>query len=159
MGRSLLCSAKPPILGLLLVGTLVSAAEANSRKFYLTDDSFTGGQALTACAKGYHMASLWEIFNVGTLTYDTKLGFTREDGSSGPPSQTAGWVRTGFDSSNNPNAGLGNCLAWTSSAAGDKGTLVQLGDLWGASSVAISPWDPLVRTCDFHNPVWSVSNK
>jgi len=59
-------------VALLLVGTFVSRAQAG-RKFYLTQGIFTGNQALSACVKGYHMASLWEIFGVSALTYNTKL--------------------------------------------------------------------------------------
>jgi hypothetical protein len=76
-----------------------------ARKFYLAQGGFTGSQALTACAVGYHMASLWEIFEVSTPRYDTTLGATTDDSGFGPPKFSgvdnlqfvgAGYIRTGF---------------------------------------------------------------
>lgn len=74
-------------------------SRSGPRKFYLTQDGFAGDQALSACAEGYHMASLWEIFNTSDLRYDTTLGFTQEDSGSAPPSNRNGWVRMGSSSS------------------------------------------------------------
>jgi hypothetical protein len=67
------------------------------RKFYLTQTLDNGSQALSACAAGYHMASLWEIFDPSNLKYDTTLGVTQADSGSGPPSKettASGWIRT-----------------------------------------------------------------
>jgi hypothetical protein len=62
---------------ILLIGVAINAdAKKKARKFYITQDFFHATQALTACADGYHMASLWEIFDTTNLRYDTKLGFT-----------------------------------------------------------------------------------
>jgi hypothetical protein len=69
------------------------------RKFYLTQDGYDGSQALSACAQGYHMASLWEILDPSNLSYDTSLGATVADSGSGPPNGS-GWIRTGFIASN-----------------------------------------------------------
>ena len=145
-------------LGLLMVGTLGSAAEAGNRKFYATENLFTGGQALTACAPGYHMASLWEILNPTTLTYNTTLGFVVGDSGSGPP-DLAGRIRTGYVEGGNPAAGVGNCHAWTSSADTDWGTLVSLSANWVANSTSISPWIAQVVTCDRPQLVWCVSDR
>jgi hypothetical protein len=93
--RSTIGSAKHIVLGLLLVGSFASRSEAAKQKFYLTPGVFVGSQALTACAKGYHMASLSEIFDVSGLTYNTKLGAILQDSGGGPPA-TAGRIRTGF---------------------------------------------------------------
>jgi hypothetical protein len=91
------------------------------RPFYLTKGRFNGGKALTACATGYHMASVWEIKETALLRYDNTLG--RNDGDStfgGPPSSTTndskgiGWIRAGSN--------LANCKQWTSSSANDFGT-------------------------------------
>jgi hypothetical protein len=65
------------------------------RKYYLTQTTHTGGQSLSACAEGYHMASLWEILDPSNLSYDTSLGFTLADSGSGPPASSLGWIRTG----------------------------------------------------------------
>ena len=83
--------------GLLLMQTLIApVAFAGPREFYLTKTSFDGAHALTACASGFHMASLWEIFNVSVLEYDTSLGFTSADSGFGPPTVQNGWIRTGY---------------------------------------------------------------
>ena len=108
------------LVGLLIVvGTLatlmplVSRGQGNNpivaqlqpRKFYLTKtEDYTGSQALSACASGYHMASLWEIFDTSNLRYDTALGASSTDSGSGPPVavyfglghfEGDGWIRTG----------------------------------------------------------------
>ncbi len=55
------------------------------RKFYLTKTYHNGAQALSACATGYHMASMWEIHQPSNLRYDTDLGFIVADSGFGPP--------------------------------------------------------------------------
>ena len=52
-----------------LQAQLASLANKGPRKFYLTQTTHNGAQALSACAPGYHMASLWEINE--PRTYDT----------------------------------------------------------------------------------------
>jgi hypothetical protein len=76
--------------------SIVSAEAAQQqRSFYLTQTLFTGAQALTACAKGYHMASLWEIFDVSNLKYNKTLGFsfTFSHSGSGPAGGIREWIR------------------------------------------------------------------
>jgi hypothetical protein len=78
------------------------------RAYYVTRTTHTGSQALTACAAGYHMASVFEIFVPAVLRYETALGAASFDSGFGPPSGEAGvgWVRTGDP--------LGpHCDAWT----------------------------------------------
>jgi hypothetical protein len=59
--------------------TIVSAEAAKEpRSFYLTQSLFTGSDALSACADGYHMASLWEVFDTTGLKYNTTLGATSD---------------------------------------------------------------------------------
>ena len=55
------------------------------KSFYLTRVTHNASQALSACAEGYHMASLWEIHDPSNLRYDTELGFTTDDSGFGPP--------------------------------------------------------------------------
>jgi hypothetical protein len=143
---------------LLLVVALPFGAEAASRKFYLTQDVFLGSQALTACAKGYHMASLWEIFNVSTLSYDTKLGQATQDSGSGPP-VIAGWIRTAFLDDGTSTPGEGNCHTWTSAAPGDEGTLVNLAGAWQSPSSVVAPWQASASLCSHALHVWCVAGK
>ena len=123
-------------LALLFVGDSIltrKTADANPpakntdtrRVFYLTQGIFTGGQALTACTTGFHMASIWEIDDTTVLRYDSTLGRTNGDsGPGGPPAITAGnggnftalgWIRTG--------TGDSTCQNWTSSSSADTGSL------------------------------------
>ena len=64
------------------------------RQYYLTVIGYYPTQILTACADGYHFASLWEILNISKLQYNNSLGFNSTDSGSGP-NTTSGWVRTG----------------------------------------------------------------
>src|SRR5215207_4149301 len=81
------------------------------KSFYLTQTLHNGSQALTACAEGYHMASLWEIFDTSNLRYDTQLGHTSPDSGFGPPTAVGsrGWIRTGSENSAAFEGGVGSC--------------------------------------------------
>ncbi len=83
------------------------------KRFYLSPDSVQGDAALTHCAAGFHMASMWEMFDPSALVYDTVLGETSSDSGQGPPSTQLGWVRTGWVSVASAIAGQGNCKVWS----------------------------------------------
>jgi hypothetical protein len=118
------------------------------RKFYLTKTGHNGAEALSACAVGYHMASLWEVFDTSNLRYDTELGSTDGDSGFGPPNDL-GWIRTveGANSSDIP--GSANCNAWTSADPSANGTIVRLQSVWSsaAPSLSVSPWVSSSNTC------------
>jgi hypothetical protein len=140
---------------------IIVAAEAakEPHKFYLTQGTFTGLQATTACASGYHMASLWEIFDVTNLKYDTTLGFIKDDSGSGPISFVFGWIRTGEDSNSTSGfPGIDNCNAWTSDSAVANGTVVELFGGWNTPGTAIAPWFATVLNCSSHSQVWCVQD-
>ena len=142
----------------------VSAALAGKRKFYLTTGSpgVAGNQVLTACASGYHTASLWEILDPSNLEYDTKRGVTKEDAGSGPPagSDGDGWIRTGNFSNTGPTPGQANCGNWTSASPSDFGTIVRLQDTWNSGTLyPINPWVPDTKICSSPEGVWCVSDK
>ena len=141
----------------------------SARKFYLTKNDFAGNQVLKACAVGYHMASLWEIYDVSTLQYDTTLGQTNDDAGSGPPSTysqalTAGWIRTGSRSTpSSATNGQANCSAWTSNSPSDSGTIVGLNSVWdGPGNRFPAPWlvvpmqNPI--RCSAPRKVWCVQD-
>lgn len=164
------------LVGLLvIVGTLatlmplVSRGQGNNpivaqlqpRKFYLTQTTYTGSQALTACASGYHMASLWEIFDTSNLRYDTVLGKTQDDSGFGPPSQILGWMRTGRFASSVDLAGGGNCDAWTSADDADFGTVAGLNNDWTGDlnqGKNVRPWTAFANTCNSNQSVWCVQD-
>ena len=102
----------------------LAANNKGPRQFYLTKTNHTGAEALTACDVGYHMASMWEIFDPTTLRYNTELGVTRDDSGFGPPSEVIGWIRTGNESS--VNVTRPNCNSWTQSNVLALGTTVSL---------------------------------
>lgn len=136
------------------------------RRFYLTQTMHNPSQAPSACAEGYHMASLWEIFDTSNLRYNTQLGVTTGDSGFGPPSVEAsppfpgfGWIRTGGQASNIGIDGQGNCNGWmnnTSSGFGSAGGLTN--EWFHGSVVVVSPWHTLVARCDNTLAVWCVQD-
>jgi hypothetical protein len=157
---------------LLLVGVLAAVMPLVSRgqgrqlpfplrKFYLTQgNDFKGDQTVSACAAGYHMASLWEIFDTSNLSYDVQLGFTNADSGFGPPS-SFGWVRTGHVSMGTNLAGIGNCNAWTSASKDDYGSIVApYRDVWDNFNflTPVSPWSARTFPCDAGLRVWCIQH-
>ena len=101
-------------------GAVTSTSTAPIRGYYLTKNTFTGSKVLSACASGYHFASIWEIENTSDLHYNSTLGLTNANSGLGAPSISysfdrsvidapIGWIRTGgvLDA---------NCKKWTSRA-------------------------------------------
>jgi hypothetical protein len=111
---------------------------------------------LSACASGYHMASLWEILDVSNLTYDHDhpAAYTQDDSGYGPPSAWLGWVRTGYSSSGTDTAGTGNCLAWSDATASNYGSAAMLSNAWEATPGDIFSWDTASFSCASIGPVW-----
>jgi hypothetical protein len=159
------------LVGLLvLVGTpLVGRGQGNKnpfnrdprRSFYVTQTTHTGSQALTACAEGYHMASLWEIFDTSNLRYQTQLGVTSGDSGFGPPSFQFGWIRTGAGigpPGGGSAPGIANCVAWTSASNADSGTVVRLAPNWEATATMVSPWQTGTPSCLIPQNVWCMQD-
>lgn len=135
-----------------------SPARGPSR-YYLTTTLHDGNEALTACAAGYHMASLWEIHDPTSLRYETALGFTRGDSGAGPPTRTFGWVRTGGDADESGLPGTSNCNAWTSENPFGEGTAVALPRIWRLTDgPVISPWTSVGELCVEPLRVWCVQD-
>ena len=146
-------------------GSGTGAGTAGMRQYYLTaNGNYLGSQASTACATGYHMASLWEILDPSNLRYNANLGYERLDAGMGPPTATPGWIRTGYDShdGSNPAHGPGrpNCSAWSSSSGGNYGTTVNLPSEWlQADQQDVLVWDAGWRQCSEVAPVWCVADE
>ena len=138
--------------------TAAAAPPLKLRKFYLTPTTVQGNGALTACADGFHMASIFEIFDVSNLRYDTTLGKTDDDSGSGPPSEvginSTGWVRTGRDSENDDMVPGDNCLVW--SVTTGRGTRAQL--VLDDASATFGMWEMDTTTCVSSVPVWCVQD-
>ena len=143
-----------------------SKQQRGARKYYLTQGQYDGSEALSACADGYHMASLWEILDPSNLSYDTSLGGTVADSGFGPPNGS-GWIRTGFlASAGTPGAdgtitpGAANCEAWTSASSEGRGTTALIpvyGDTENEVTL-ISPWVARTTTCSARPRVWCVQD-
>lgn len=132
----------------------------NGGDFYLTDTNYSASGALTACAVGFHMASLWELLDVSNLVYAANQpdAYTRPDSGQGPPSDWNGWVRTGGVSSSSNSAGTGNCSAWTSASGAAYGTAVKLDNDWSSSPTRVGPWVAGSFQCSLSGPVWCVAD-
>jgi hypothetical protein len=128
--------------------------------FFITSANYTGAQADTSCPAGYHMASLWEMMNPSERTYASSLAVakTRGDQGSGPVAGWWGWVRTGVDGFVGNEAGRANCAVWTSTTAGEYGTIVRLAENWTSGAIAISPWQAQTWSCTGVAPVWCASD-
>lgn len=132
-----------------------------ARGYYQTSALTNGSGALTACAAGYHMATLAEIFNTAALRYAKEVAGAAQaaDSGNGPPHGFAGWIRTGTASSVANTVGQGNCSLWTSNAAANFGTTLVLDTSWkGAAPSNISPWNAVTATCDSSRRVWCVQD-
>jgi hypothetical protein len=131
------------------------------RKFYLTRMAHDGNEALAACAAGYHMASLWEIFDPTQLRYDTALGLVQDDSGSGPPSGF-GWIHTGVEARfvSNTLGGPVNCGGWTSdNGALHEGTAVGLTSAWhNSAGSSLAPWEATIAACSEPVRVWCVQD-
>lgn len=134
-------------------------APRGRRRFYVTDNSlfFDGANALTACVDGFHMASLWEIWDTSNLVYDTRFGHTLDDSGKGPPAGNffaGGWVRTGMAGGSGSS-----CFAWTENTNFDNGTVASVITFWNSLSTERSdPWDSETRPCSQANRVWCVED-
>jgi len=141
----------------------VAAVAIPRRQYYLSNDMYTGSGALTACSAGYHMASVWEIYDPSNLEYNSTLGVTYDDSGFGPPTLViaSGWVRTGYSARTaNGDIGLPNCGAWTSSSSESYGTYLRLVSAWdNASSIDFFIWDAATIGCNSIWRVWCVADR
>jgi len=135
-----------------------AAGSTGLRRFYQTSTWHDGGEALSACASGYHMASLWEISDVSNLRYDVDLGIKRADSGIGLPSYSFGWVRTGFNGDTTSTPGQANCDAWTSDELVDYGTVAGLPRNWVTGLGDLHTWDVMVVACEQERTVWCIED-
>jgi hypothetical protein len=134
-----------------------SLANKGPRQFYLTKTSeYDGAEALSACAPGYHMASMWEIHDASNVRYNTDLGYTLADSGFGPPI-VFGWIRTGAVAADSGPVGGVNCNAWTSRGVGF-GVRVRLTDGWPSPAIENSPWSADGQSCNTPDRVWCVQD-
>ena len=141
-------------LSIVLFAIAVSIAlnaSAHDRSFYLTKTTHQGDTVLTACATGYHFASIYELFYYGNLVYNTELGHSNNDSGFGAPSGKAGWMRSGLEFGGSET----QCGIWTASVDGYQGTR---GYLSIDTSSPYDPWSVAWSSCSTAFPVWCVSD-
>jgi hypothetical protein len=146
---------------------LLQRVAPKPRQFYATKALHTANEAPTACAPGYHFASLWEIVDPSSLRYNTTFGRTSPDSGHGPPVaipffavslSIRGWVRTGFVADTSSVAGEANCDAWTSASDLYSGTVVSLPPNWTGGGPDIGVWSADTSACDTPRWVWCVQD-
>ncbi|MDJ0789798.1 MAG: hypothetical protein QNK05_23625 [Myxococcota bacterium] len=125
-----------------------------ARRYYLTQDTFAGDEALDACAEGFHVASIYEISETGALRYDTTLGRTDLDSGEGPPtdSNRFGWA-FGDD--------LQSCSGFTNpnAAAVEYGaTQLSLEDITGNPLAVSGGYLRRQVLCSQERPVWCIED-
>ena len=140
------------------VASPTQAEHPDPLQYYLTTNLYPGDQALTACALGFHMASLWEILDTSNLRYNTTRGYTRSDSGHGPPA-TGGWIRTGSASGSTGSPGTSNCHAWTSGSESDVGSYVFLPGSWAAGSEDLMGWAVATAICSAQIRVWCIGDE
>lgn len=139
-----------------------SCTPRGERRFYLSTTAHNGANALTACAPGFHMASIWEIFDSTQLSYDTFLGITVEDSGMGPPTDRPGWIRTGKpDNILVSTPGGHSCMGYSTTEG--LGTTVRFSHAWGTdfsgSSDLKFPWfTGSTASCNSEPKVWCVED-
>jgi len=144
------------IIGLMFFATDLAAQRSGGppfvKSYYLSMDPVTGDQVLFQCADGYHLANIWEIYNMSSLSYNAQLGQT-DDSGVGPPEGVRGWMATG-------SPVWANCENWTAiEGAGVFGEL-QLGRLmdWGGQPNITDGWMIEHHPCNHPIPVWCASD-
>lgn len=127
------------------------------RRFYLTTEAVGGDAVLSACADGFHAASLWEILDPSGLVYDPVLG-NGTRGSS-PLSNVFGWIRTGSSPTSVTNQpGTDNCEHYSSSTG--FGTQAALAARWvlPEESQRFGFWNVATGACNNPQAVWCVED-
>jgi hypothetical protein len=159
-----LAISSPAISGARSGGTGNSCDDGSCsefRRFYLTKGASDGAHALAACAAGFHMASLWEIFDPTQLTYDVNLGegaFSPSSDVGLGPTTGTGWVRTGSTTSGGGiRVGQYSCSAWTDQSAANQGTSAGLTSNWDTPG-ATWPWNFIAFPCADPHAVWCVED-
>ena len=168
-------AGKPTLMFFLLLIMLVILTQAHTRasvlsapssadeipavrQYYATRKFVNANEARTACASGYHFASIWEISDTSSLKYNKDLGVTSSDSGEGPPTtsfflfnpslKVVGWVRTGYNSSSVDLYGRANCMSWQSNRSDYWGTVANLPSTWTSGDQDIGVWNIGVRICN-----------
>ena len=135
------------------------SSTAPVRHFYLTKGgTFDGAHALTACATGYHTASLWEIHEPSNLTYNKILGFNLVIPARArllkhkAGSEQVYWRKSSTQwVSRTATCGQATCQVTMA---------CELLDAPGFTSTVtpVAPWEEFTQPCNLAGHVWCVRN-
>ena len=134
------------------------------KMYYLTKNTFDGGDAIKSCDPRFHMASISEIqdpsnlqyVNRSTSVYDSLV----DDEGLGPPSNQMGWVRSGVYP---PSGFVYDCEDFLENRDNHSGTTLSLNDWFeaGIEQTAATPnmrWQAAQSPCSQPEPVWCVED-
>ena len=148
-----------------LQATVNTGVPVQAKMYYLTKNSFDGGDAIKACDSGFHMARISEIQDPSNLQYATRGTAAYDalvDGEGfEPPSDHMGWVRSGsFPLVEVPDY----CDFSMSSFEQQSGTTMSRRTLWDhpstelQASAAPSWWYTTQESSSQPESVWCVEN-
>lgn len=130
---------------------------AERKRYYLTPGFYPGNHGANDCALGFHMASLFELYDPSGLEYDATLGVTSVDSGSGPPvgAVSRGWARNGSNSDSCQSVGI----PWATSSASGEGMAAWLEPGYSLSAPTGSPsWVTELWACNTSNRIWCVED-
>lgn len=135
-----------------------SCSTDGRRRYYLTTAQYDGANADTACPTGFHIATLYELSEPGTLHYDRTRGFLY--GAGAPPTGVFGWSGSGQPPYSSLFPGAGDCDGFSTIAAGKSGTVIFLPLIWDSASQQATPWkwNTQLRDCAQSHRVWCVED-
>lgn len=139
-----------------------SCSRLQSRRYYLTPQTFAGNHGANVCTPGFHMASITELTGASALVYDPQLGFTQGDSGAGAPTNEVGWVRSGGAGSSLTSGE--NCWnpqgPWTTNSFLETGSAVSFAPpaSWSAAGTRISPLLAPGRACNQPARAWCVED-
>lgn len=144
--------------------TINDRVVVKAKMYYLTENTFDGGDAIMACDLGFHMASMSEIQDPSNLQYanrSTAAYALLVDGQKlGAPSNRTGWVRSGVS----PPSSAYDCGDWRGRYDTELGNTLALYDFWYASehdqpiSGLNTWWQAARKPCSQREHVWCVES-
>ncbi len=129
-----------------------------ARLFYITPAQVPANQASSACAAGFHFASITELRTAGNLEYAEVLGYHfSEAGISAGPASVAALARSGEPGASSSQVA---CSDWTSTSNADKAPLLFAPFYSTVSSGATLPheWVASLAGCGDPFRVWCIAD-
>jgi hypothetical protein len=166
---SALQASANPTTGALteLLEPVNAGVPARAKMYYLTKNSFDGGDAIMACDPRFHIARISEIQDPNNLQYATRsitvYDSLVDDPGLGPPADRMGWVYTG----SLPLAGVPDYSDYSMSSIDQQNGITvafHVHNIWGDlsmdpfSSDPTTEWQTAHRLLSYPQPVWCVED-